>query len=278
MQTPLEQYKTRISEILHNISTSSTTLPSLAAVDNYLVELCIMRQYIEDTLQEIKSAYTIVLQKKSIKNAIVNSPIISQSLYTSNLTLNYELFPESASNIVNIDKVEDIPIMPIYYIPSIRQYAINIGGMILRGNIGNIYNSTTLKNHPEIAKNLIYCRHKNKCDKLLSGKLCKYYHDPAELLQLKKSGLISATLFREQNRPKNYTNTSWIYTEYPENAANENMRHFGSRDTLRQYIQLAKIGYNPRTKTYSSNYADQCIHDILVMYALYANNLYGEPK
>lgn len=275
MQTPLEQYKTRITEILQNVSCASTTLSNLAALDNYIAEINIMRQYIEDTLQEIKNAYVTLLQKKTIKNSIVENGLITQPLYNADLSLNYDLFPKSFSKIIRVDRLEDVPDTPIYYIPSIRQYVINIGGMVLRGNIGNIYNTKMLNNHPIMAQNLIYCRHKNKCEKLLSGKLCKHYHDPAELLQLKQSGLISASLFRDQNRPKNYANTSWIYTEYPESAANENMRHFGSGDSLRQYIQLAKIQQNPRNNIYIQNYADQCIHDILVMYALHANELYG---
>jgi hypothetical protein len=73
---------------------------------------------------------------------------------------------------------------------------------------------------------------------------------------------------------RNFINTSWIYTEYPENPSNANMRHFGSRESLSQVIQLAKIEDNPRMHKYCKNYADQCIHDILVMYAMHSNGLF----
>ena len=274
MDATLTQYSTRIAEIKQSISYVSTILPAFANIENYLVELTIMRQYLEDTLSQIKELNTELMQRKSIKNTIVQSPnIINSKLYTDDYVLNYDLFSKSTNKIISVDNVHDIPETPLYYISGLNQYAINIGGMLLRGNIGNIYNSGKITNNSTNITNLVYCKHKNQCQKLLSGQLCKYYHDPTELLQLKDSGVISATTYKSQNKPRNFSNTSWLYTEYPEKARNEHMRHFGSGDTLGQYIQLLKIQDNKRIALYKKNYTDQCMHDILVLFAMYSNQL-----
>jgi hypothetical protein len=274
MDATLTQYSTRIAEIKQSISYVSTILPAFANIENYLVELTIMQQYLEDTLSQIKELNTELMQRKSIKNTIVQSPnIINSKLYTDDAVLNYDLFLRSTNKIIPVNNIHDIPETPLYYISGLNQYAINIGGMLLRGNIGNIYNICKIANNPTDITNLVYCKHKNQCKRLLSGLFCKYYHDPAELQQLKDSGMISATTYKSQNKPRNFSNTSWIYTEYPENSSNENMRHFGSRDTLRQYIQLAKIQKNSRTVQYKKNYADQCMHDILVLFSMHSNEV-----
>jgi hypothetical protein len=245
----------------------------MAHIDSYISEISIMQQYLEDTLSAVKVARDALLKAQKKKDVILNKDIIGQQLYSEDAVLDQKIFTAVKPNhIIEVTSLRDIPEYPIYYIKPYKQYALNIGGLILRGNIGNIYNSNIVSKNNTLP-NLKHCKHNNNCAKLLSGNLCKYYHDPAELIELKYSGLISEALYAEQCTPRNFINTSWIYTEYPERASNLNMRHFGSRDTLPHYISLAKIEDNPRSATYYQNYADQCMHDILVMYALYANGL-----
>lgn len=49
-----------------------------------------------------------------------------------------------------------------------------------------------------------------------------------------------------------------------------NMRLFGSADTLEHFIKLSKLTEEDINK---KNYMDQTMHDILVLYLLYINNL-----
>jgi hypothetical protein len=273
MQHTLHQYCVRANEICKNVAIGNETLVNLAHIDSYISEINIMQQYLEDALSAVKVAREALFKAQKKKDIILNQDIIGQSLYSDDAVLDQKIFTEVKSNrIIEVANLRDIPECPIYYIKPYKQYALNIGGLILRGNIGNIYNSNMVSKNNTLP-NLTYCKHKNHCTKLLSGKSCKYYHDPADLVELKNSGLISESLYTNQCKPRNFINTSWIYTEYPEKASNLNMRHFGSRDTLSHYISLAKIEDNPRFSIYYHNYADQCIHDILVMYALYANGL-----
>ena len=271
MNITLKQYYDRANEIQKNISDSNFSLINLCNSDNYMNELLIMEQYLEDTIKIIKNTKKKIFEQQHINKQIIE--IIQEPLYTENAIINKDLFPNDNKKIIEINSIEEIPENPLYWIKPLKQYAINIGGLILRGNIGTIYNNNITKLNKNIP-NLIYCKDKNTCKKILSGKLCKYYHDPQELYYLKTAGLITSNFMELQSKSRNFINTSWIYTEYPENSSNSNMRHFGSYDTLVEFIQLAKLENNPNINLKYMNYADQCIHDILVMYSLYANGLY----
>lgn len=75
-----------------------------------------------------------------------------------------------------VANLSDCLAVPIYYVKSINQYAININGMILRGNIGNVVDKhfTTYC--------VKQCVHGNTCQKLLKNKRCGYFHDPLDLV------------------------------------------------------------------------------------------------
>ena len=272
MQATIYQYNIRIAEISNNYENGINYM-QLSNITGDICELDMMQTYLQDTIEKIKKIkHNIDTKYKNIKNNVISTDS-SICTYTDDLIINDELFNKTKdNNIIEVNSMVDIPISPVYWIKSIKQYGINIGGMILRGNIGNIYNANITKQMTDIY-DLIYCKNENLCEKILSGCVCKYYHDPQQLLELNQRGLINDTIYRNQLRPKNFINTSWIYTDYPEKKSNINMRHFGSRDTLKHFIQLTKIENTSRTKSYIRNYKDQCAHDILVLYALYVNNL-----
>lgn len=272
MYTTLQQYCARASEIKSNISKENCTLISLSNINNYMVELSTMQQYIEDTLSLVKTVHNELTVFQVQSNIIIQPSIIQKKLYNENMTIGEEYLEAAYTNIVEVNSLLDIPEIPLYWVSSLKQYAINIGGMILRGNIGNIYNASMVKKNKNLT-GLVYCKNGNSCDKILYGRSCKYYHDPLELQKLKTAGLVNNDQLENQSNHRNFINTSWMYTEYPEKIANANMRHFGSRECLKQYIQLAKIEDNPRIETYCKNYADQCMHDILVMYVMHSNKL-----
>lgn len=264
MQASLQQYNDRIDEIYNNY-TNGVDYMQLSSITDDIMELTAMQAYIHDTLEKLKKTKQILSSK--YQSAKTNALQNALNIYNENLQINENVF-QHTDDIIEVDSIQDIPITPIYWIRSVKQYGVNIGGMILRGNIGNIYNSNII-NRVNSIHNLTYCKNENSCSKLLSGKICKYYHDPQQLLQLQDCGIDLSNYYK----PRNFINTSWIYTEYPEKKQNANMRHFGSRDSLKHFIQLSKIEDTARTKLYIKNYKDQCMHDILVLYALYTNEL-----
>lgn len=273
MDITLHQYYNRINEIKNNYADGITYIQSDELFSN-MQELSIMQSYLEDIVSIIRN----LKQDLNIKYNKIKDIVTEKSDFKTYNDLSIDntiLFGNNkTNNIIEVQSISDIPKSPIYWIKPINQYAINLGGLILRGNIGNIYNYNYIKKIGiNNFKNLIYCKHENNCPDLLSGKICKYYHDPIYLLSLKDLGILSNQKYNEILKSKNHINTSWIYTEYPEKNSNANMRHFGSYDTLKHFIQLAKIEKTKRIKTYIQNYKDQCIHDILVLIALYNNEL-----
>lgn len=259
MDITLHQYSNRIQEISNNYQ--QVNFINLTELDHNLNELNVMLKLLNTVSQQIQ---LIKLKLNKYKQ----QDIVTMS-YTDKLTIAEELIPKNKKNIICVENIIDIPQTPLYWVNSTKQYAINLGGMILRGNIGKIYNKNIILKNNNLS-NIIYCNKGKNCPNILKEQYCKFYHDPLELLELKNNCEISEKFYCQQIAPKNFTNTSWIYTDYPEKSNNLYMRTFGSGDTLAHYIKLAKLTGDPINK---SNYSDQTIHDILVLYALHLNGL-----
>ncbi len=69
---------------------------------------------------------------------------------------------------VCVDKITDIPITPIYYVSAIDQFAVNLNGFIIRGNIGDV------KRH---GPRMLECPQESRCAKLKAGEQCGFWHD-----------------------------------------------------------------------------------------------------
>lgn len=239
---------------------------------NNIQELSVMQAYLEDTMRLIRVLKQDLNTKyDKIKSIVVDSPE-KQAYVGNNISIDVL---NTEHHVTEVNSIDDIQKSNIYFIKPLNQYAVSFGGMVLRGNIGNIYNSNMVnKIGPSKFKDIFYCKYENKCPNILNDKLCKYYHDPLQLQMLERAGIITPARFNNMIKHKNHLNTSWIYTDYPENNNNVNMRHFGSRDTLTQFIQLAKIDKSKRITNYIQNFKDQCIHDILVLFTLFNNGLF----
>lgn len=178
-------------------------------------------------------------------------------------------------NVKIVKSIEEIPNTPLYWVADINQYAIHVNGVLLRGNIGNIYNKNHIKKN-KIVHQIAICKHKNSCRSILNSEICKFYHDPIELMQLVKCKKMNIDTFNKyKNLHRNFLNTSWIYTELPRNNSNNLMRHFGSRNTLKHEFDLMKINNERINESNIDNFRQQCMHDILVVMGL---NQYGLLK
>ncbi len=270
MECSLLDYSNRINEIKNNFKNGISFIQTDELFNN-IQELSVMQAYLDDVMRSIKLLKQD-LHVKYEKMKVIVSETPNTNTY-NNTYIATDIF-ESKQHIIEVESVDDVQSSPIYYIKPLKQYAVSIGGMVLRGNIGNIYNSNMInKIGYANFKDLMYCKHENKCPDILNGKICKYYHDPLQLQELERAGLITTTRLNIMIKTKNHLNTSWIYTDYPEHKNNIHMRHFGSRDTLDQFIQLAKIDKTKRITGYIRNFKDQCIHDILVLFTVYNNGL-----
>lgn len=185
-----------------------------------------------------------------------------------NIKPNTNLTPTIPIKIKNVKTLDEIPNMPIYWVQNINQFAMQINGIIFRGNIGNIYNKNHIKKNKNVHQTVI-CTNGNNCKILLNNQICKFYHDPVDLLILLNKNIIDSELFNKYKKlPRNFINTSWIYTEMPPNNNNNSMRHFGSRDTLKYDFELMQLNNSKQCNAQISNYNHQCMHDILVIIGL----------
>lgn len=201
--------------------------------------------HIENTLLVIKEKY-----KKYVAVEVPQPNIEFKNVNNTSLYIN---MPEC----VNLNWVSEL-----------NQYSIKINNLVLRGNIGNIYDKKILLNDRIHAHQVVPCSHGNSCKSILSEKYCKYYHDPMQLLELKNSKLISDAFFTECKKYiRNFSNTSWIYTS----VYSPNMRCIGSRTSLLNDIQIAKVSTNYRANIETMK--QQVMHDILVLLLLSQNNL-----
>jgi hypothetical protein len=150
-----------------------------------------------------------------------------------------------AIGVTTVNTLDDIPDVRLFWVSSIHQFAIRICGLVIRGNIGEIYQ--TLRNNRNV-RNTIQCRHGKQCR--IIGR-CGYYHDPVDIPEDMRSGEI-----------RNYTNGSWVYTSESLNEKNRMMRHIGNRSTLStDMISIADSEV--------SMWNDQTIHCLLVSMVLH---------
>jgi hypothetical protein len=146
-------------------------------------------------------------------------------------------------SVKTVELVEEIPISQIYYVKKLKQYAINLGGIIIKGNLGNIVEYQ--------GENSVKCQYGPDCKSLEKNKKCSYYHDPEDYLKHQ---------IEIPDYPKNFTAGSWIYTKN-KNIKSYYNRHIGSKDNLIYDLQTIK-----KSQYYDEicNRESQLMHDLLI--------------
>lgn len=173
-----------------------------------------------------------------------------------------EIIDDIALPITNVNTIAEIPVSHIYYVKDLKQYAINIEGVVVKGNLSNIVEYQTAKTarceYGTQCKS--FAKITNKVDNKNNNKIheCKYYHDPEDYLQL--------GLPVPDNNVRNFTVGSWIYAK-DKRTKTYFARHVGNRATLLADISmLKKIQYREEI----SNREGQLIHDLLIYMALHS--------
>lgn len=178
------------------------------------------------------------------------------------------LAPNIKINVKHVKTCDEIPNMPLYWVSSINQFALHVNGVIFRGNIGNIFvrNHKTSSNGHGIKK----CKHGNKCTFLLGGKRCRFFHDPYDVYELFTQGKITDDILAMYKiMYRNYSSSSWLYTDDAPKKKNSSMRFVGSRNTLNNDIDMSRY----RAGNWVDNYQNQMFHDFLVLMAINQKNL-----
>jgi hypothetical protein len=244
MDITLETYIKKVEDLLYLREQNSNNNNS-GYIDN---ELQYIVDYLEQTLDYIKRRISsddhMIRPREAAPLQSVTTPL-------------QDIISQSAGSVS--------PRTHLTWIEELGQYSININNMVLRGNIGDIYNKKIINKGNVHTHQVAICVHGNECRNVLSEKYCKYYHDPMELLQLKKQGKISDKYFQSIIKLKrNFSNTAWLYA--PDNFINRHLRCIGSAATLDNDISILML--NNDKKNIIETYKQQVMHDILVLLVL----------
>ncbi len=215
-------------------------------------------QAVAKRIADISNIVTRVLNKKT-STKIINKYIDPYPTEEDHGTLR-TLFAEEKKQIAKdisipvkiVENISDIPISNFYYINSLKQYAININGIIIKGNLGNIVDYKD--------KFSSRCEYGAECKSFKKNMLCSYYHDPEDFI---KNGKPIPDIER------NFTTGSWIYskTKTPKTYF---CRHVGSKNRLIYDLNtLKRVQYREEI----SNREGQLIHDLLIYMILNSKGL-----
>ena len=179
------------------------------------------------------------------------------------------------SFIRNVKLISDYTLVPnninLCYTPELNKYSLKINNMTISGNLGNVYNNKILKRGRVQTHQVSICEYRNNCNNILSKQYCKFYHDPADLIVLRNSKIISEAFYKETIKyTRNFSNTSWLYIDNDNPNQNKNMRCIGSKNTITNDILLCKVS---NFKLQIENMKMQVMHDILVLLMLNEHNL-----
>ena len=159
----------------------------------------------------------------------------------------HEIAPNVSIPVCVVENESSIPITHIYYIKQLNTYAINIDGVLIKGEVCDIL--------PYGSARTAICSYGDACKRKLT---CQYYHE--------KDGLKRA-----------FTPGSWIYndTALRTRPAKYYTRHIGNRARLGIDMKLmSKSHYTEEVKTREC----QLIHDLLIYMALNKHGMLADYK
>lgn len=152
-----------------------------------------------------------------------------------------------------VDTISEIPIGNIYYVNSLKQYALNISGMIIKGDLANMVEYQTEKS--------ARCEYGVECKSFKKNKICKYYHESEDYLKL--------GLPIPDDNIRNFTTGSYVYSKN-KRPKTYFTRHIGSKDCLLHDLEkLKRVQFREEV----SNREGQLIHDLLIYMILHNRGL-----
>lgn len=228
-----EQFESKITELQSKIKTLQVVAYHMASISNYITRFA---------------------HKKITKEIAHIDPYPTSNdvcaLKFNNNEEKKEIIADVTIPVKEVDRITDIPVSKLYYIKELKQYAINVEGIIIKGELANITNYKS--------ENSAKCEYGIECKSFTKNQECKYYHDPEDFIHWKKP---------IPNRCRNFTVGSWIYDS---NHKAYYTRHIGGKNTLdKDLMFIKKIQY----KDEISNREGQLIHDLLIYMILNSKGL-----
>jgi hypothetical protein len=263
MNKTLQDYIHYADNVINSISKNKIKLDDLEnhviSLQKKIKDIQIVARYMADIANNINEI--IISNGKCIKEEKIVDPLPLSGDHAM-LRTKYQNETKEIVKNINIpvkivNKISEIPISELYYVNELKQFAFNINGLIIKGNLANIADYKDLKTYR--------CEYAGHCKSLKKNIPCNYYHDPEDY--------ISAGLpIIEQTR--SFTNGSFIYTKKKLHKTYYN-RHIGSKDSLiYDILTIKKMQYV--NEIY--NREGQLIHDILIYIILHNENLLGKFK
>ncbi len=159
---------------------------------------------------------------------------------------------------LTVESPTEVPDAKLYYVKQYEQYAVRINGHLIHGNIGIIGNKQSTS-----------CKYHNKCKTVLSGKICKYYHDVSELVHLR--GLLTCEAYQKIMRHYKipyFSKQSFLHdTSSSCKVYNCAQRKLGNRTSLE--YDICKDIHND-----VDNRPLQLAHDMLIWLVMCKRNLF----
>lgn len=264
MDSTLREYLKQADEIHQSVDKTGFLIPNeeLEAKVHELQVSIKTIQSVSKRLADISNIVnTFINKKKSILQNRTKRPAGIDPYPTGNdHAVLRALYPEESREVVPgiqiavkvIKELSEIPVGTIYWVESLKQYAVNIAGVNIKGNLANIVSYQT--------ENSARCEYQVECKSLKKNKSCGYYHDPEDYIGL---GL------NISDRLRNYTAGSWIYSP-DRRPKTYYTRHIGSADCLLHDLEMLKtIQYREEI----ANREGQLIHDLLIYMILHNKGL-----
>lgn len=129
----------------------------------------------------------------------------------------------------SVETEDEVPDSSLYFVRSTREFALRVNGVLIHGNIGEIY-----ENSARPAQRTKYCRVGILCQ----DSKCEFYHPG-------------------RGEVRNFVNSQWLYTSDKLKGANKLMSHVGSRSQLARDLERIK-------KQDVRDAHDRAIHSLLV--------------
>ncbi len=177
---PFEIIEKRLDEIKNNIEKKhcienlSNIKKNINEFNKIYHKLCSLKKKCESIDMNIKDISTTYNNLE-----YTNIPtLLKQDLSEINNFRNYK----NKIPIKIVNSIKEIPNYSLYWINGLNQFAIKINGIVLKGNLSNIYEFKEIKE--DNIKRQYYCKYKKQCKKILNNELCDYHHDINDLYEL----------------------------------------------------------------------------------------------
>ena len=242
---------------LRQILTKSDQIHNYVCQYGIALNTSVLEEHINTLQADIKTIQSVAKRLADTSNIINQLVLISKkkisyinpypdkyghSVLKFNDNEQKEVIPQVSIPVETVPDIEYIPDSKLYYVEKYKQYAVNIAGITLKGNLGNILS------YGEKATDT--CDYGATCSKLSSGECC-FYHPPEDYIKAK---------LPVKNVIRNFTPGSWVYSR-DKNMKNHFCRHVGSKDTLLTDLkQFKSLIYKKEVATRE----EQIIHDLLI--------------